>query len=117
MASRELTTRQLVGHKFLAKATQAEATLIAADANFFIDLTYLSLNASGGANTVTLRDTTGGSAVMTIAVPNAGTYVIDPGVNGGLFKQTSSNANWTVELSAATNVNIFATYQRNTATS
>lgn len=81
-----------------APATTAETTLVTADANFRNDLVSLLISQSAAA-TVTVRNVTGGAAVLSLIFTAAGVQFIPfpmPIQGGGL------NNNWTVQNSAGT---------------
>lgn len=95
----------------LSKATQAEATVLTGVAGTFHDLTLICFSASGGTNTVTLKDGTAGTSRLVVTVP-ANTNIVIP-LTLPMATGTAGN-NWTVTLSAATNVDILlAAVRRN----
>jgi hypothetical protein len=94
--------RESMVRNTIVLTTTAETTLIALDANNFLDLMSLRLANSDLANTavVTIRDATGGA----FGEP----WVIGPGQTGGFhgdpaaaLKQSALNNNWTAQLTGA----------------
>ena len=81
-----------------APSTTAETTLVTADANFRNDLSGLVVSQSA-AGTVTIRNTTGGSATLSMVFAAAGIQTLQfyPPLAG-----FSQNKNWTVQNSAGT---------------
>lgn len=81
-----------------APATTAETTLVTADANFRNDLSGLVISQSA-AGTVTIRNKTGGSAVLSVVFAAAGIqqFQFYPPLAG-----FSQNNNWTVQNTAGT---------------
>lgn len=88
--------------------TAAETTIVTADANFRNDLALLVISVTTGAaaGTLTLRNVTGGGAVLVIDVPTAAAIPAEnpiviafpiPAQGGGL------NQNWTIQSSSASN--------------
>lgn len=101
-AARDLVTRNRI-----TLSTTTETTLLAAVASTFLDVTKIVItNSSATAVTVTIRDTTTGSAVLIVAIAANGGAVLDFDVP---LKQTTVNTNWTAQLSGAvSSVEIFA---------
>lgn len=85
-------------------ASTAETTLIAADANFRLDIMGLVITTTNAAAaTLTFRDSTGGSARMVIDYPNAALAPSTPFVISfaelPLAQLAGKNNNWTVQAS------------------
>lgn len=92
----------------------AETTLIAADANNFIDLTALVFtNTSASATVVTLRDATGAGTPWLFAVPANASVIVPLDIIGRLI-QGAKNNNWTVQSSASiSSLECMAAYVKN----
>jgi hypothetical protein len=93
------TLRELVVRSTTAIAVNTETTILAQVAATFLDITHMSItNSSATAVTVTIRDTTGGSAMAVYDIPANGGIVLhfDPGM-----MQTTVNTNWTAQVSSA----------------
>lgn len=98
--------RDLVTTATTTISSTSETTILAAAASTFHDLTLLVItNTSQSSVTIDIKDTTGGSTVMSIGLAPKGGAVIPFQVP---FKQTTVNTNWTATLSAAvTDVRFF----------
>lgn len=87
--------RDLVTNQTTTISNTTETTIFTAVASTFLDLTLLVItNSSATGTTVTIRDTTGGSAVAIFDVGPKGGIVVPFAVP---FKQTSVNTNWTAQ--------------------
>lgn len=92
-------------------STGAETTLIGQVSSTFLDITGIIVNnTSTTAVRVDFRDSTGGTIQFFIECPAQDTR----GFSNMFFKQTTSNNNWTAQLSSAvTDVRISGTYVSN----
>lgn len=93
-------------------SSAAETTIMSAVASTFLDLTMLILtNQTGTAVNVTIKDSTGGTTRMVIALAaNGGAVIPFPRP----VPQATVNNNWTATLSsAAVTVNIFVQAEKN----
>jgi hypothetical protein len=100
--------RQLVTSATITLTNTSETTLLAAGGSgVFHDMTMLTItNTSGTAVRVDIRDTTGGSVIISFYVAASGGGAVVP--FSVPLSQTSSNTNWTAQLSASvTDVRIF----------
>jgi hypothetical protein len=75
-----------------------EATFVTADPNFRNDLVSLFISQSA-AGTVTIRNTTGGTAIIAVVFAGAGTQFFQFPVP---LQGASQNTNWTAQASAGT---------------
>jgi len=108
--------RELKGsQKTTISASTSETTIVTAVASTFLDLYGLILANTGATTTkVDIRDTTGGSVVMTIEVPTLETrgFMVPAGSAVG---QTTVNTNWTAQCAASTTaMEVTALYVKNT---
>jgi hypothetical protein len=87
----------------IAKATQAEATVLAGEAGVFHDVTMICLGASGGANTFTIKDGTAGTTRLVYTLPSGGGVSIP--FWPPMPSATAAN-DWTVTLANATATNV-----------
>lgn len=89
--------------KILTSSTAETTVLSAAGLGLYIDVTMIVIANSDVAtdDTVSIRDATAGTAVMTLQVARNSTVVVNMG--HAPFPQTASNANWTVQCAAGTN--------------
>lgn len=88
--------------------SSAETTIVAADANFRLDLIGLIITTSTAtAGTLTLRDSTGGVTRMILDYPNAALAPSTPltlsFVDQPLSQLAGKNNNWTIQSSLSTN--------------
>jgi hypothetical protein len=82
----------------------AETTIVTADPNFRRNLTRLIITTPNTAvATLTLRDTTGGTAVAILDYPNSATLAQPPLILNfdPPLQQTAKNSNWTLQASVA----------------
>lgn len=92
-------------------ASTAETTLLTAGGSgVFLDLTYLKCTTSSAlGSTISIRDATGGTVRETI-VCGLASGPCEGAVYNVPFKQTSANANWTIQSSASV-TSVFCTAQ------
>lgn len=108
--------RELKGvQKTTITTSVAETTIVTAVASTFLDLYGLILaNTSATIVTVTIRDTTGGSAIAIIEVPANDTRGFMLPVDTAI-PQTTANTNWTAQGDASiTSLEVTAFYVKNT---
>jgi len=110
--------RELIGIQQTNVAVSTEATIITAGgAGVFLDLVALIITTTGAAaQTITIKDATGGTTRFILNYPNA---TLAPGAPfilslGFAIPQAAANANWTVTQSATTACNYTAVFLKNT---
>src|SRR5713226_3390828 len=97
-----VTIRDLVSSGSVTVTTTTETTLLAAGGSgVFLDLTALACtNTSATLTRVDIRDATGGTVRISMALAASGGAFVLP-LQGVPWPQTSANNNWTMQLSTA----------------
>lgn len=101
---RSQDVRDEVSHTTTSLATGTETTIDAAETGYYHDLVLITgYNSSDAAVSITLRDTTGGDAVMTMTIPATDSRSLQ--FNPPL-KQTTPASNWTADMGDYTNTTL-----------